>query len=165
MTATTTRAAECWARILAAPDGYPMGIAADFATDDGSEPAEACAAVEAVAQQHLDAHPDDHRARRLLGEWLQWHGDARGEGLCALAAYGRSPCGQESFLGSFLWWDAGYGFARPLPQDWFWAAMGEVLPPQQRIKYDTRRAAEDAASLAFARLPAERRAALLRGEM
>lgn len=170
MTHCTTRAAECWAHILAQPDGYPMGVAADFARDDGSEPAEACAAVEAVAQQHLDARPDDHRARRLLGEWLTWHGDARGEGYRALAASGLYPHGPTE--ADCHWsWHSGRGMSmgdyvshqHALPQVWFRA----VTPSRMywTENYPTRRAAEDAAALAFARLPAARRAELLAGRM
>lgn len=163
MTATTTRAAETWAHILEQPDGMHMGYAADFATDDGSEPAEACAAVEAVAQQHLDAHPDDYRARRLLGEWLQWHGDERGEGYRALGVCRRRPLQwQSSWLCAF----EDDGIAKEhrqhsLPLVWF-DAFGF---PNAWTRFDTRRDAENAAALAFARLPAERRAALLKGEM
>lgn len=170
MTATTTRAAECWARILAQPDGYPMGIAADFARDDGAEPAEACAAVEAVAQQHLDDHPDDHRARRLLGEWLTWHGDRRGEGYAAMGACRKEPhCGIRKRL---VWFNERFyatfaqgvvkSLCHCLPGDWYDAMR---LPVVNWHDYDTRRAAENAAALAFARLPAERRAQLLKGEM
>lgn len=165
MTATATRAAETWAHILAQPDGYPMGVAADWLQEhtdhDGSDEAkaEACAAVEAVAQAHLDARPDDHRARRLLGEWLQWHGDGRGEGLRALAACKRLTSGhwvtnsvaQRRHFGCWL------------PSDW-WLEVSLIWKAAGSPKY-TRRAAEDAASLAFARLPAGRRAQLLKGEM
>lgn len=184
MSTTTTRAAETWAHILAQPDGYPMGIASDYATDDGAEPAEACAAVEAVAQAHLDAHPDDHKARRLLGEWLQWHGDERGEGYRALAACGKEPyCGNRKrmvwFCKRMVWFCARYYDAiaateeaaihRMLPHhlegDWCDAIKQRKPTSANWHDYRTRRAAEDAASLAFARLPAERRAALLRGEM
>lgn len=176
MTTCTTRAAETWAHLIAEVDPMPVSIAADFATDDGSEPAEACAAVEAVAQSHLDAHPDDHRARRLLGEWLAWHGDERGEGYAALAACGRVP---EEWLAAGQWYwlrvDPFNGIKHPeeLPDRWF-----DQLPlPHQYGKdhyskawpygeeSNTRRAAEESAALAFARLPAERRAALLKGEM
>lgn len=189
MTATTTRAAETWARILAQPDGYPMGIAADWlqehADHDGSPEAkaEACAAVEEVAQAHLDARPNNHRARRLLGEWLQWHGDARGEGYVALAACGREP--RHLFAANyaaFLWYDLTDQMAEcergrilyprqavhpasDLPLWWFEKLRGAVEVYDEFKEYPTRRAAEDAAALAFARLPAERREQLLKGEM
>lgn len=189
MTTCTTPAAECWAHILAQPDGYPMGVAADWLQDhadhDGSPEAkaEACAAVEAVAQQHLDARPDDHRARRLLGEWLQWHRDVRGEGLRALGACGRES--RRMFSGGaacYLWYDLtdqmtecelnhiqypqeAVHAASDLPFGWFRELRDAVEASEEFKEYHTRRAAEDAAALAFNRLPAERRAALLKGEM
>lgn len=170
MTTCTTRAAETWAHILEQPDGMSMGYAADYARDDGSEPPEACAAVEAVAQAHLDAHPDDHRARRLLGEWLQWHGDVRGEGYVFLATFVRFPFWFPAD-GRWYWsrLDTPPSAWAGLPECLFrWVAITTTLPVRHRDalrQYRTRRAAEDAAALAFARLPAERRAALLKGEM
>lgn len=158
----TTRAAETWAHLIAKVDPMPVSIAADFARDDGSEPAEACAAVEAVAQAHLDAHPADHRARRLLGEWLALHGDVRGEGLRALAACGRVPLRYRlSWLCQFDGDGISDGDRRhALATDWF-----DLISPSGWSRFDTRRAAEDAAAIAFARLPAERRGRLLKGEM
>jgi hypothetical protein len=168
VTATTTRAAETWAHILAQPDGYPMGVAADWLQEhddhDGSAEAkaDACDAVEAVAQQHLDAHPDDHKARRLLGEWLQWHGDERGDGYRALAACKREPYAHDGFL----WWNADMftTFAKADLPGYWWALLGAVAT-WVNIMYPTRLTAEDAAALTFARLPAERREQLLKGEM
>lgn len=176
MTTCTTRAAETWARILEQPDGLHMDYAADFARDDGSEPAEACAAVEAVAQQHLDAHPDDHRARRLLGEWLTWHGDVRGEGYVALAAQKLRPHLSQPVQSSRQFDEWLWQLLRRLPysQDYCtFEESSEALSTWFRLFcprlfgswHKTRRDAEDVAAIAFARLPAERRATLLKGEM
>lgn len=168
MTATTTRAAETWAHMTAAVDPMPVCVALDYA-QEGVELAEACASVEAVAQAHLDAHPDDHAARRLLGEWLTACGDERGEGLTALGACGLYP----RVYANAQWYDRSHqtgtnGALEPwsdIPDEWFGSLDGgELLESYLRV-FDARQAAENAAARAFLRLPRSRREQLLKGEM
>lgn len=177
MTATTTRAAETWAHLTAArAAGHPLAVvkALDFAQDGYGDLAEACGAVEAVAQAHLDAHPDDHAARRLLGEWLTACGDERGEGLCALAACRKVPL--FGYKKCFVWFNEVYysQYTTPhvpeppvhsLPGYWYDAVQQKPPSSVNWHDYDTRQAAESAAAFAFLRLPETRRLQLLRGEM
>jgi hypothetical protein len=168
VTTCTTRAAETWAHLLRCQrEGVPaFPWALDFAQDGYGDLAEACAAVEECAQRHLDAHPDDHGARRLLGEWLTACGDERGEGLCALAAC-KKWCRFWKVNQGWCWlrdvtaWDRAEFEHTELGGNWYDAGIETVV----HQLFGTRQAAEDAASLAFTRLPAERRAQLLRGEM
>lgn len=163
MTATTTRAAETWAHLLRCQrEGVPaFPWALDFAQDGGDDLDRVCAAVEVVAQQHLDAHPDDHAARRLLGEWLTACGDARGEGYVALARFKRVPL-HRCIESTFLWredWQGCTAANDRLHSDW-WC---QLRTNQREVK--TRAGSENAAAKAFLRLPESRRAALLKGEM
>lgn len=101
--------------------------------------------MEAVAQAHLDAHPDDHRALAACRKWCRfWEINQAWVWLSHVSAYDREPFEHTA-----------------LSQSWFDAGIALGI----HSLFDTRRAAEDAASLAFARLPAERRARLLKGEM
>lgn len=164
-TATTTRPAETWAHMLAEVDPMPVCVALDFA-QEGVTFEDARAAVEAVAQQHLDAHPDDHGARRLLGEWLTACGDDRGAGLTALGVCGKW-CRYWSINQAWCWlrdvtaWYRAEFEHTELGGDWYDAG----IPIMLHSFYDTRQAAEDAAAKAFLRLPEARRVQLLKGEM
>ena len=112
--------------------------------------------TEDAFQGYLDAHPDDHLARLVFADWLEERGDPRAEGYRVIGQAmrdrkntgitrrtrqdiqeGRWTVGMPTYSreGCGVWWQMGTG--------------------------DTRRAAEDAAALAFARLPPERRAELL----
>lgn len=106
----------------------------------------------------LDAHPEDWQCRLVFADWLEERGDQRAEGYRAL---GRSRCAPAKFR-SFWGYHPG-SIKRELrdqwlPHDWFYARS-------QWCSYfrghPSRRTAEDAAALAFAQLPAERRAELL----
>ena len=125
-------------------------------------------------QAMLDACPDDHVTRLILADWLQERGDPRAEGYRALGVRRLFPCLQE-------WPEdvkvpVSFCFASPrgclvknsrtddirkhiLPQDWFNQIDGHGL--YWTADYASRREAEDAAALAFATLPAARRAELL----
>lgn len=104
----------------------------------------------------LDAHPDDRHTRLVFADWLDDHGDERGPGYRAQGALGIAPCEFETIDGTML-----YGYRREsIP---WWLAI-DAQYTDSRVgshEWDTRRAAEDSAALAFARLPAERRAELL----
>jgi uncharacterized protein (TIGR02996 family) len=136
----------------------------------------------------LDACPDDWQTRLVFADWLDERGDPRAEGYRALVANDIVPYldGAAGYVFShrgnrhYPSWlkgtsdyrdmtaDQCYGLARCCtPRDWFAAvAIGDSdyarTPCQSWRAFKNRRAAEDAAALAFAELPAERRAELLR---
>jgi uncharacterized protein (TIGR02996 family) len=122
----------------------------------------------------LDANPSDWQTRLVFADWLQERGDPRAEGYRALGVLRLTPRGHKH-----LGWthtdngiltrpnDSGRVYApSALPVDWWKLVEGErsVLAPQwiYRVGY-TRRRHDDAAAIGFAKLPAERRAELLKG--
>jgi uncharacterized protein (TIGR02996 family) len=135
-------------------------------------------------QKQLDAEPHDHHTRLIFADWLDERDDPRGPGYRALGTLQRVPVliqlGRQS-KGS----PSGrqprhiYGQAPKaptmnpeykiceMPADWF---LLIPQPPECDNNsptwryFATRRAAEDAAALAFAQLPAKRRAKLLDGQ-
>jgi uncharacterized protein (TIGR02996 family) len=127
-------------------------------------------------QKALDANPTDWQTRLVFADWLQEQGDARADGYRALAAgrfvlsdrYTGTPPRYVPLQTSRIFRDDGSsstGRDYTLPVDWF-----ECLPPpadderpSNSIGFATRRKAEDAAALAFAKLPPERRSELLAG--
>lgn len=123
-------------------------------------------------QKLLDACPDDHHTRGVFGDWLCDRGDPRGEGYIALARCGLRPyiAGTDN---EDCWWhdatDTSGKSSNSMPHDWYAALMADGTPdadhlwPRQDFKM-VRRAAEDAAALAFARLPEARRRELLTPE-
>lgn len=134
-------------------------------------------ADESDFQAALDANPEDHTTRLVFADWLEERGDSRAEGYRALGVLGRHGCNAVSHAHVVTWkpemetcWFseerigfAGGALVPRLPHDWF-----ELLGRTQQVsdgawttEYDSRRAAEDAAALAFAKLPPERRAELL----
>ncbi len=130
---------------------------------------------EEAFQQKLDEHPDDHSTRLVFADWLQDRGDVRAEGYRALARCGfvlsdrysgppiRFIPKQASRI--FRFDRTGTGRDYTFPADWY-----ERLPGAKSeesggcVLFPNRRAAEDAAALAFAALPPARRTELLGGE-
>lgn len=130
-------------------------------------------------QRALDANPDDWQCRQVFADWLQERNDPRADGYRALGASRVAPYAEESGSG----WK-GYGrtdnasnlVAAPggvaagalLPPDWFELVRdGNQYPnwtPTAWAYWRSRREAEDAAALAFARLSHRRRAELLARE-
>ena len=124
----------------------------------------------------LDVDPADHRTRLLLADWLAERGDPRAEGYRALGVNRLFGCDSVTHEGGVEWlphqeatWfrrdGAGDDGHDDLPPDWF-AALGNrarwlFWTKPWTNPYPNRRAAEDAAALAFAKLPPERRAQLL----
>lgn len=115
----------------------------------------------------LAANPDDWQTMLVFADWLDDRDDPRGPGYRALGRLERAPLAAPVY-GTWNRPEKKYVFDRErtlefplrplesyhLPGDWWDAgAWG---------RYDSRRAAEDAAALAFARLSADRRAELLR---
>lgn len=133
----------------------------------------------------LDAHPDDHHTRLVFADWLDEHGDPRGEGYRALGALRLWPFewNNPPDPGGVSRWlfHNGKGNYRGvpipdehrLPQDWIDAITGKKQRQPLIICWDIgtggtpapRSLMEDAAALAFAKLPAKRRATLLAGKM
>jgi uncharacterized protein (TIGR02996 family) len=123
-------------------------------------------------QAMLDAHPDDHVTRLVFADWLQERGDPRAEGYRALGVLGVSPTAYRDgrvapHAGAdyVAWWNGqNYTTYDPdyLPGDWWHSTLHAALRPTGYMAtFRSRREAEDAAALAFAELPAERRAELL----
>lgn len=123
-------------------------------------------------QAALDAKPRDATTRLVFADWLDERGDPRAEGYRALGVRIRSlRTGDPTLLGNPDRWRWNF-----LPADW--AALMDPPATAFRKEEDrpdaiatitvaewltTRRAADDAAALAFALLPADRRAELLAG--
>jgi uncharacterized protein (TIGR02996 family) len=118
-------------------------------------------------QGRLNAEPDNHTVRLVFADWLEEQGDARADGYRAL---GRCRFCTGATLDFPCWWSHDGGKeAREnvnpqamLPRDWFDLLEGPATGGAYWRDYPNRRVAEDAAALAFAKLPAERRAELLR---
>jgi uncharacterized protein (TIGR02996 family) len=103
-------------------------------------------------QARLDARPDDDTARLVYADWLEERGDPRAEGYRAMGARGMQPLG---IIGG--WW----GWARTTGQSYGYCVAGEWYDAMPRERRHSRREAEDAAALAFAKLPLHRRQELL----
>ena len=137
-------------------------------------------------QSQLDAHPDDHQTRRVFADWLQDRSDPRAEGYRALGVLDKRPRPDSQDQGAtrrfFTWFKREKQPAKKyhpnsLPGDWFlllkggkqYSDAGTAVTSKDRYilgdwtDYRTQRAAEDAAALAFAELPAERQTELLAG--
>jgi len=128
--------------------------------------------------RHLDAHPGDHQARWILADALE---DVPGleclaDGYRALAASSLSPTNFEhsdlypGFDGFWEWWRPLTGSPDELPEYWFnlvapWRVYCDDNGVLLSKDFPTRREAEDAAALAFSKLPAARRTLLLAGSV
>ena len=120
-------------------------------------------------QSALDANPDDWQTRLVFADWLDERADERAEGYRALGRLRLRPMR----MGNRNWWSArddGPPDYNTLPRDWFKKLAGHDHTPQRwrwPWEFDesrnNRREVEDAAALAFARLPTRRRATLLAG--
>lgn len=123
-------------------------------------------------QRALDADPTDWQTRLVFADWLEDRGDPRAEGYRALGVHKRHPYHGDPTMPDnddgrrhgWSWWGAGVGMGGShfhLHPSW------RELVPSYRTSYiwgawqRTRRETEDAAALAFARLPAALRAELL----
>lgn len=122
-------------------------------------------------QRQLDANPEDWQTRLVFADWLQERDDPRAEGYRALGFLRNRPEENKKEL-FWVYSRAGSGASIlwprcDLPEDWFeliYATKPELDPSRAWCGYvKTRREAEDAAALAFAKLSADRRAELLAG--
>ncbi len=133
-------------------------------------------------QRALDANPDDWQTRLVFADWLEEQGDARAEGYRVLGVSRLFPSHwyegrrEVAVVGNQCpyWVHAGFavGAANYLPGHWFvlidlyasGTPTGGSCAPAWIVRRDiTRRECEDAAALAFAKLPPQRRAELLGG--
>jgi uncharacterized protein (TIGR02996 family) len=109
-------------------------------------------------QRALDANPDDWQTRLVFADWLQEQGDPRAEGYRALSYTGSCPLWNSHT--NWVWTNSeNDGLRHALGIDWHRATC--AIYGTTAAHFATRREAEDAAALAFARLPAARRAELL----
>ena len=141
-------------------------------------------------QAALDDDPDDWQTRLVFADWLQERGDPRAEGYRALGVLRRVPTSKYFQPASqnpwYLWYSAAHlgdlvrdpngprrdildsMFIAALPADWC-AKILALTAKRRRGNHRggwfgygvTRREAEDAAALAFARLSPRRRTKLL----
>lgn len=123
--------------------------------------------------------PADTAPYQVFADWLEERGDPRAEGYRALGVLGKqaevSGNGNlhDDFPGPdvYEWWSPGASEAHgdTLPLDWFglietsWVyhGAGGIVASKD---FAGRREANDAAALAFSRLPPDRRAELLKGK-
>lgn len=124
-------------------------------------------------QAMLDADPTDHGTRLVFADWLQERDDPRAEGYRALGAMrchadALHDLRNDPVYTAWGWYISArdVGGCGIIPSCWFGAiaSFGKARiqrPPMPAVYFRSRRAAEDAAALAFARLPAARRAELL----
>ncbi len=112
-------------------------------------------------QNALDACPEDWQTRLVFADWLQERGDVRAEGYRALGTKRHAALKINGSMWS--WWKGTQRGLRDEIDHGWWKLLN--LPLRDGASFhkvaNTRREAEDAAALAFAKLPAERRAELL----
>lgn len=124
----------------------------------------------------LDERPDEQTTRYTFADWLQDRDDDRAEGYRALARLGlvlcdrytgepvrfMPQCGSRVFCHGRSKASAEY----TLPADWFALMLYGKEESEGSCKlFPTRHAAEESAVAAFTKLPEERRAQLLSGDM
>jgi uncharacterized protein (TIGR02996 family) len=119
-------------------------------------------------QRAIDADPRDWQTRLVFADWLDERGDPRADGYRALGGRRMLPDhGRNTDHGSELWWWTSIeNQIGTVPSDWF-ALIEGLEPADQNFKpratgnnTNTRREAEDAAALAFSKLPAQRQTEL-----
>jgi uncharacterized protein (TIGR02996 family) len=113
-------------------------------------------------QKALDANPEDHQTRLVFADWLQERDDPRAEGYRALGTcqlYPDMNYGMRFvYQSSPDWKPFSHTDRSVLPPDWYAPLLNGELA---LVSDESRRAAEDKAALAFAKLPARRRSKLL----
>lgn len=115
----------------------------------------------------LDANPDDHHTRMVFADWLQDRNDPRSEGYRALGQLQRNPIQSQHSSDTWVWGNKKnssyhYGPNGTLPDPWIKRTKNNhpryggspIIDPNSNWRYYTsRREAEDAAALAFNKLP------------
>jgi uncharacterized protein (TIGR02996 family) len=164
---------------VATPGGEGDGLLRPLTTPPGPLaagrpfPEDTPVTTEEAFQAHLDEHPDDHTAREIFADWLDEQDDPRGPGMRALGVLRLWPESGAVVIGFWWWEDKNSGSLNDhhsrLPLDW---AEALEIPGSEDGFYPrascpgntqpTRREVENAAALAFAKLPAARQAELLK---
>ena len=115
-------------------------------------------------QRRLRYSPQDWQTRLVYADWLQERGDPRADGYRALGVLRKWPHKCQGQRDDWYWLTrvSGQRGHPILPDDWFAVLSdgADVYWPEGHDKIP-RREAEDAAALAFAKLPAARRRELL----
>jgi uncharacterized protein (TIGR02996 family) len=116
-------------------------------------------------QAALDANPTDWQTRLVFADWLDEQGDPRGPGYRALGMMRNVPDHFPDSGPAWTWWKGALGLCRRdyLSADWWELLAGGEKDSEMTREYLTRRAAEDAAARAFAKLSPARRSRLLAG--
>ena len=116
-------------------------------------------------QAALDADPNDWQTRLVFADWLDERGDPRGPGYRALGAMRNAPDHFDDGGHAWTWWKGSHGLCRReyLSADWWELLTGGEEDSETTREYLTRRAADDAAARAFAKLSPGRRARLVAG--
>jgi uncharacterized protein (TIGR02996 family) len=128
-------------------------------------------------QRKLDASPEDWQTRVVFADWLQEKDDPRADGYRALGAGGFRA--HKSQFHNSPDYPEYFGFTNErnnraeelgfvtavLPDDWYedYTKISAPICNDWWNWHKSRSSAEDAAALAFARLPVARRAELLAG--
>jgi hypothetical protein len=127
--------------------------------------------AEATIQAWLDDHPDDGWARQVLADHLDDEGDERAAGYRELGRLGRAPRNQPrgEYPAAWSWvresnpwawsmaFNSGELYENALPDEWVLftgtsPAFNNTNAEAGWREWPTRREAEDAAALAYARL-------------
>lgn len=108
-------------------------------------------------QAAIDENQTDQANRLIFADWLEERGDERHDGYRTMARLNLYPdmCYQFRFVYADEEWSPPHSDRSVLPKQWF-RAIGD----EKRVQLVSRRAAEDEAARAFARLTDEDRAAI-----
>lgn len=115
-------------------------------------------------QAALDASPDDSTTRLVFADWLQERGDPRSEGYRALGWLRLRPSFSDRM---YYWFNTPMCLRRasrelqPARLGAHWHRLTCEVIRRKMSHFDSRRKAEDAAALAFRKLPKKRRTQLL----
>jgi uncharacterized protein (TIGR02996 family) len=110
----------------------------------------------------IDAAPEDAAPRLVFADWLEERGDERAEGYRAMGRLGRVA--EELMCGYWYWTHSGdtWDYHRiRTPSSLHTSWWDKVYDIGNRNGWTSRREADDAAALAFSRLPPDSRADLL----
>lgn len=130
--------------------------------------------------RQLDENPDDHHTRMVFADWLQERNDPRAEGYRAMGQLGFAPSKSVYHNDGKTWiWahdkntfgiQKGRYDSSKLPHSWLkriksnhpdYGHLGGIINPTPHWRYHTsRRSADDAAALAYDRLPKNTKVAL-----
>lgn len=118
----------------------------------------------------LNERPDDFQLRLMYADWLEEQGDVRASGYRAMGILGLRPYNAFVWFNETeqenTWTNSRYAVYSDLPDDWFnCLAGGEFRSTPLQMRYEIGKGlvtADDAAALAFAKLPPERQAELLK---